>query len=316
MASFMLICNPGNTQIKLLSNGYIGIGTASPSTNVEINSPFVQFKTSTSNYKIKLQYYNGSTPMIEPTTNNNGYLGCNYAWYDVKSYYVHCFDLIESSDTRLKKNFRKLDNSLDKVLRMRGVMYDISEDYLNNPEDPEGSAALIEDGKDEIGLIAQELLEIVPEAVAYDSARDEYGIRYTRLVPILIEAIKEQDRKVKELDGKLKSMETKLTSGNSEQKDAGTGLTGPTTELPSLGKNRPNPFSENTSIDYFLPSSVQHATLYIYDLQGKQLKSLTVNERNYGQVTIHGSELQPGIYHYSLIADGKIVGTEQMVLTD
>ncbi len=312
----MLICNSGYAQIKLLSNGYIGIGTASPSTNVEINSPFVLFKTSTSNYKIKLQYYNGYTPMIEPTTNNNGYLGYNYAWYDVKSYYVHCFDLIESSDTRLKKNFRKLDNSLDKVLRMRGVMYDISEEYLNNPEDTEGSAALIEEGKDEIGLIAQELLEIVPEAVAYDSVRDEYGIRYTRLVPILIEAIKEQDKKVKNMDIKLKNMESKLASGTGEQKNTVTELSEPTTELPSLGKNRPNPFSKNTTIGYFLPSTVQNAVLYIYDLQGKQLKGIAIPERENGQVIIHGSELQPGMYYYSLIADGQVVGTEKMVLTD
>jgi hypothetical protein len=316
MASFMLICNPGNAQIKLLSNGYIGLGTTTPSTDVEIKSPNILLKSSTSTTNIRIQYLNNVNAMIEPTVNNSGYLGYNTRWYQLKVNTVNYTTLYQGSDVRIKDNIRDLKNSLDKVLKMRGVEYDLSEDYLYNPEDPHGSAILIEEGKDQIGLLAQELLPILPEAVKYDSLNDQYGINYISLIPVLIEAIKEQDKKVKELNGKLKDMESKQTSGNSEQKDAGTGLTGPNTELPSLGKNRPNPFSENTSIDYFLPASVQYATLYIYDLQGKQLKSITIAGRDYGQVIIHGSELQPGMYHYSLIADGKIVGTEQMVLTD
>jgi hypothetical protein len=39
-------------------------------------------------------------------------------------------------------------------------------------------------------------------------------------------------------------------------------------------------------------------------------------EREHGNIVIHGSELMPGMYYYSLIADGKIIGTEKMVLTD
>jgi hypothetical protein len=58
------------------------------------------------------------------------------------------------------------------------------------------------------------------------------------------------------------------------------------------------------------------ASLYIYDMQGKQLKSIAIPGRENGQVIIYGSELQAGIYNYTLIADGQVVGTEQMILTD
>jgi hypothetical protein len=51
-------------------------------------------------------------------------------------------------------------------------------------------------------------------------------------------------------------------------------------------------------------------------LQGKQLRSFPLAERGKGQIIIYGSELQPGIYNYSLVADGKLVGIEKMVLTD
>jgi myo-inositol-hexaphosphate 3-phosphohydrolase len=81
-------------------------------------------------------------------------------------------------------------------------------------------------------------------------------------------------------------------------------------------QNKPNPFSVNTEIEFYLPENVKKATLTVYDLRGKQVKSITVVEREYGSAVIYGSELQPGIYHYSLIADGEVIGIEKMILTD
>jgi hypothetical protein len=43
---------------------------------------------------------------------------------------------------------------------------------------------------------------------------------------------------------------------------------------------------------------------------------MQVNARGNGQVVINGYELQAGIYCYSLIADGWVIGTEKMILTD
>lgn len=304
-----------NAQIKLLSNGYIGLGTTAPTTNVEIKSPNVLFKSSTSTYNVLLHYYNNASCIIEPSVNNQGYLGCNYRWGTIKASTVNYLYLVNGSDIRIKENIRNLENSLDKVLKLRGVKYDYAESYLLDPNDTEGSARLVEEGKDQIGMIAQELLPIVPEAVKYDSVRDEYGINYVSLIPILIEAIKEQDKKIKDLDKKIKDVTKLAFAAPGQSKSAEEELI--TTSQPSrLGKNRPNPFSENTTIEFYLPAEVQHAMFYIYDLQGKQLKSIRVTERNEGNVVIQGAQLQPGIYYYSLIADGQVVGTEQMILTD
>jgi hypothetical protein len=302
------MCNPAKAQIKVLTNGYIGLGTLTPATDVEIKANIVMLKCSTSTTNIRIQYLNNVNAMIEPTVNNSGYLGYNTRWYQLKVNTVNYTTLYQGSDFRIKDNIRDLRNSLDKVLKMRGVMYDLSENYLYNPDDPQGSAILIKEGRDQIGLIAQELLPIVPEAVKYDSVKDEYGINYISLVPILIEAVKEQNRKIEELESKINTQdENSKSSENNIISAAG---------YPSLGKNLPNPFNENTTIGYFLPSAIQTAILCIYDLQGKQLKSIQVTERNNGQIIIHGSELQPGMYYYSLIADGQVVGTEKMVLTD
>ncbi|MDR1981923.1 MAG: T9SS type A sorting domain-containing protein [Tannerellaceae bacterium] len=53
----------------------------------------------------------------------------------------------------------------------------------------------------------------------------------------------------------------------------------------------------------------------MYNLQGSQLKQTTIQERGEGVQTLYGSELNAGIYLYSLIADGQKVDTKRMILT-
>ena len=50
-------------------------------------------------------------------------------------------------------------------------------------------------------------------------------------------------------------------------------------------------------------------------MAGKQLKSYNLNEFYGGEISIEGGELDAGMYMYSLVTDGIIVGTKQMLLT-
>jgi myo-inositol-hexaphosphate 3-phosphohydrolase len=124
----------------------------------------------------------------------------------------------------------------------------------------------------------------------------------------LVEALKEQNSRINYLENKIKDSQLKKASSDEFNEMA--------TSDAMLKQNRPNPFSENTEIEFYLPSTVQKAMLNIYDLQGKQVKSMNIAEREYGNAVIYGSELQPGMYHYSLIADGEVIGVEKMILTD
>jgi hypothetical protein len=83
-----------------------------------------------------------------------------------------------------------------------------------------------------------------------------------------------------------------------------------------LFQNNPNPFSKSTQIKYYLPSTVQNAMLCIYDLQGKQLKKITITERGNSAQIISGSEFAAGIYLYGLMADGNEVDVKRMILTN
>jgi hypothetical protein len=87
------------------------------------------------------------------------------------------------SDARLKKNVSTIDNALALVEKMRGVRYD-----------------RIDSGKAGIGVIAQEMQEVVPEVV--HEGEEHLSVAYGNLVGVLIEAVKELSARVKELEAK------------------------------------------------------------------------------------------------------------------
>tara|TARA_B100000900_G_scaffold112299_1_gene93926 strand:- start:3525 stop:4868 length:1344 start_codon:yes stop_codon:yes gene_type:complete len=93
-------------------------------------------------------------------------------------------DVCAYSDRALKRNIETLQNGLDKVMNMRGVTFQ-------------------KDGKESLGVIAQEVEEVLPEVVQQDT----HGMRsvaYGNIVGVLIEAIKEQQKQIEELKSKIK----------------------------------------------------------------------------------------------------------------
>ena len=94
-----------------------------------------------------------------------------------------------------------------------------------------------------------------------------------------------------------------------------TGIANPLVAECKLHQNAPNPFNLNTQIRFYIPANVKTAQLYIYDLQGKQVKHILITQRGDGSQLISGSELTAGMYLYSLIVDGNEVDTKRMILT-
>ena len=105
-------------------------------------------------------------------------------------------DIVGSSDRRLKKNINTIENGLAKVEKIRGVTYEWKDTEDN---DSDGNNITPE----RMGVIAQEIIDIVPEVVTHDKENDRYGVSYGHLTGVLIEAIKELNDKVKELEKKL-----------------------------------------------------------------------------------------------------------------
>ena len=109
----------------------------------------------------------------------------NFSAYDV---YVGG-TLTEASDKRLKENVETINNALDKVKKLRGVEYN----KIKTPDIKE------------IGFIAQEVEEIVPEIVKTD-AEGMKSVSYQRTVALLTEAMKEQQKEIDELKTLINSL--------------------------------------------------------------------------------------------------------------
>jgi Chaperone of endosialidase/Galactose oxidase, central domain len=99
---------------------------------------------------------------------------------------------ITPSDIRYKKNIHSIPNALDKIMQLNGVFYD-----LRSSEFP----LMQFDTKEQVGLIAQNVEQVLPNVV-YTGSDGYKGVDYAKLVPLLIEAIKEQQKQIDE-QGKL-----------------------------------------------------------------------------------------------------------------
>ena len=96
----------------------------------------------------------------------------------------------QASDERLKTNILKIDSALDKVCSLEGFTFD-----WNDAARKFG----IDSANKEVGLSAQETEKVVPEAVKTFDESDYKYINYEKLVPVLVEAIKELKSEIQEL---------------------------------------------------------------------------------------------------------------------
>jgi hypothetical protein len=114
-----------------------------------------------------------------------------------------------SSDERLKTNIKPIENAIDKVKAIRGVNYDWNDLAASFGFDP---------NKPQVGVIAQEIQKVLPEvikAAPFDTIQEDGSIgpslsgenyltvQYDKIVPLLIEAIKEQQKQIEELKAKI-----------------------------------------------------------------------------------------------------------------
>ncbi len=94
---------------------------------------------------------------------------------------------MHNSDLRLKENIAQIENPLGPIMSIRGVSFD----WINS-------------GKHDVGFIAQEVEEYIPEIVS--SENEFLTMDYSKLVPFLIEAIKQQQQMIQELKLEVKNV--------------------------------------------------------------------------------------------------------------
>jgi len=185
-------------QVKVDSNGYVGINQSVPTHNLDWFGTGRFWAISGGQLIFDNTGY-GSVATIRPLDNWNGCLGRSDKIFNlVYADHVIAHQVTTDSDENLKENIKNLDGSLGKIQKLRGVSYNLKSGYFN-VSDPSLKAKLDPENKNEIGFLAQELKEVFPEVVFLDTTSNLYSVSYSSLVPVLVEAIKEQQAQIEEL---------------------------------------------------------------------------------------------------------------------
>jgi hypothetical protein len=222
---------------------------------------------------------------------------------------------ISNSDEAYKQNIEALDRKLtfNNLLSLRPVSYNLKQRYLEAFEDGKTKQVPLYDEKSDLfqkkhyGLVAREVQELYPDLV-YTNDEGYLAINYTELIPVLIESLQTLNEKIEHLENNGSLLRS------SEQTTGVSGIEN--LQQAVLYQNAPNPFSQTSAIKYYLPESVKTASLNIYNLQGKQLKQIVIQQRGDNLIEISGSEFPAGIYLYALIADEREVDVKRMILTE
>jgi|GEM_PF-473655 hypothetical protein len=135
---------------------------------------FGKYATASGNYSFAFNLSDVAGPSVGASIfriSGANEIGGNVAWSNY-------------SDRRLKKDIINLsdENNLDKIMKLNGVRYR----WKDN------------DKRLNLGFIAQDVLEIVPESVRYDELNDIYSMEYTAIIPVLVEGMKEQQEIISE----------------------------------------------------------------------------------------------------------------------
>lgn len=228
-----------------------------------------------------------------------------------------------TSDRRLKQNTSEFKYGLKEVMQLKPVYFQYN-----------GEAG-ITDKTMHVGLFAQDLKDLVPELVnefefekinvindmageVSSGGKKEtyYSIKDNEVKYLLLNAIKEQqglieekDERITDLENRLLALEDKVSEIINQYKvNLGGGLSDA-----GLGQNIPNPFNEETQIVYNIPENAISSSMNIYDLNGRLLKTISINHTGKGRINITSDQLPAGTYSYQLLVDNQVIDAKKMV---
>ncbi len=235
--AFFLIYSNTSAQITVASSGKVGLrSTTTADEDVFINGR-VKISNDTSSLLLRA-YYN--TPQIYPAEPNSGYVGL----IDIPFQNMFSYDFTDVSDKRQKENIRNIENALQTILKLEGVKYDLKKEFAYDERTINDSKLILKleaERKNKIGFLAQDVEKVLPEVVEYNDSVDVYGIQYSKIVPVLVEAIKELSAEIESLKEGSNDKSAIICTTNLDETI--------TADPPKLSQNIPNPFNASTRIE-------------------------------------------------------------------
>jgi hypothetical protein len=215
-------------------------------------------------------YVNNSTTKAWAVEN-----GATEEFYVLGSGQAYSYGWNLLSDSTLKENVAPINNALQKVLQLQGVTYNYKKDRVTSGATPQ-----------QMGLLAQAVQRVVPEVVS-TTDKGLKTVAYGNLVGLLIEALKQEDKKVNALNK----------------------------EIDSINKSEAfvEPAKYNEAIEVNVPLQCNAASMLLFDLTGALKKTIPL-EKGKQNISLTADNIPAGIYYYSLVIDGQISGMRKIVI--
>jgi hypothetical protein len=254
------------------------------------------------------------------------------------------------SDQMLKENVVTIENADSLINLLNPVTFDFkTDDYPQLNLLPENQMGLI---AQQVETVFPNIVKENMSPAIYDSVGTIVHpsvtfktVDYTKLIPVLISGHKEQTAEIQAKDSIIDSLQAQVADLNNRLTQLENCLSGILPLLCQLSQsaiqantpaaqeevrknlnvtlsnrsaivldqNVPNPFAEQTTINFSIPETVKKAQIHFYDGNGRFMNSVEVTERGLGSITVFGSDLSTGVYTYTLVADGQVVATKKMM---
>ncbi|MBS1652900.1 MAG: tail fiber domain-containing protein [Bacteroidetes bacterium] len=244
------------------------------------------------------------------------------------------------SDQQFKTNIDSIGSALKIItlLKPKHFYYDTLNNYKLNFS-----------SKKQYGLLAQDVQTILPELVSnfkkpaiVDSLGNKIQasitlktMAYEAFIAIIIKGMQEQQTKMDSMKVKINKQDsiskalqnqinaiittystccsnTTPSSGNKVKLNQFSIQLG-NEDIIVLSQNVPNPFAEQTIINYNVPTDFKTAQIIFNTTDGRILKVHSITTKGAGQLNVFANDLSSGMYSYYLIVDGNIIDTKKMV---
>ena len=195
--SLLMISQWGYSQLKVTPDGRVGIGTNNPAARLHVNGEgLIESHTEPWESALMTRVYNRNTNAYNLW---NGYYGKEVFFVNGEGWSWSQQGAYVGTDNSLIKNRSNIQSPLESVMKLNGIRFTYPDGKGNNSSN-----------NYRLGLVAQELEQVVPEAIKImpDSL---LSVSYSDLVPLLVEAMKEQQSQISELQMALLEQEDEIT---------------------------------------------------------------------------------------------------------
>ena len=224
-----------------------------------------------------------------------------------------------TSDARLKENVESLQNPLALLEQVNGVSYSYNLSTLeeNREQDESKFSATLDNGisgsfsdSEEImdaatiAKINRDIQKVLPELVQTDE-NGMMSIDYIGFIPLIVESIKEMQQTIQQQNEVIDNLQALLSPEVQSQLRSNTTSTSNISAVDGAKLyNR-----EGASVSYTLPATFVSASLQIFDVTGKPVKVIKLDNGSSNVVEVSRSELGYGTFIYTLFVDGKKADT-------